>query len=318
MQKYMLFILMLSTSFVFAADVSVPVDLTEKSAFSGTLSQGELQKFGDYLDRQHMLMSKDPEKAHREAIERVSKEINSIKLNCELQDAAAAGSSKSKATGETIEMFEAACTNGMGYMLIAQQQKATAAISCFSANAIRADDQSKGVASDFYCQLPANSDSQVAANKLLKIASINCEPTKIQWFGQSTAKQVEYTEVACKDGKGYLLRTALAGSIEAPSALNCEEASKQGLTCKLTKANIVTMEILIDALAKQGMTCQGSNLRVIGQENLRKRFVVEGRCPEQPTGFIAYIPLDGITAPFETMDCNTAKSKGITCTLNAK
>jgi len=54
---------------------------------------------------------------------------------------------------------------------------------------------------------------------------------------------------------------------------------------------------------------------VVGQENVLKRYVVEFQCPQQPKGLVAFIPLNGNTAKFETLDCKAAAKKGVTCQL---
>jgi len=43
--------------------------------------------------------------------------------------------------------------------------------------------------------------------------------------------------------------------------------------------------------------------------------VAEFQCSEHPEGLIAYIPLEGNSAPFETIDCAAAAKRGLKCTL---
>jgi len=73
------------------------------------------------------------------------------------------------------------------------------------------------------------------------------------------------------------------------------------------------MQTFRDALAANGIKCESTKSRVIGQENIRKRYVVEFACPEQPKGLVAFIPVEGNTNPFETIDCSTAVSRHILC-----
>jgi len=54
---------------------------------------------------------------------------------------------------------------------------------------------------------------------------------------------------------------------------------------------------------------------VIGKETLSQRHVVEFACAQHPEGLVAYIPLEGNTAPFETLDCAAAAKRGLVCKL---
>jgi hypothetical protein len=78
------------------------------------------------------------------------------------------------------------------------------------------------------------------------------------------------------------------------------------------------MEALIAAVEKHGVKCTASQTRLIGRESVRKRYVVEFACPEMPNGLVAFIPLEGNTNPFETVDCGQAVERHLLCqfTLN--
>jgi hypothetical protein len=53
---------------------------------------------------------------------------------------------------------------------------------------------------------------------------------------------------------------------------------------------------------------------MIGQEDHLKRYVVEYRCADQSAATVAFLPLEGNTNPYESIDCKTAKSEhGVTC-----
>jgi len=147
-----------------------------------------------------------------------------------------------------------------------------------------------------------------------------CDVTNVQLFGRSASSQSEYSEVVCKDGKGFLLGTALPGAQSKTTAVSCADAAKQGIKCRLTDAGPVETPVTLDtfksALAQHGVSCNIAQIRMIGQETHLKRYVVEYRCADQPTGMIAYLPLDGNTNPYETSNCNSAASLDVVCTFN--
>jgi len=103
--------------------------------------------------------------------------------------------------------------------------------------------------------------------------------------------------------------------------MSCHEAAVQGLKCRLTDtgpaSTPVSTQSLRDALKNNGVHCEPAKLRVIGRETIDKRYVVELQCPEQPTGMVAFIPLDGNSKPFETMSCAAAAEQEIVCKLTA-
>ena len=73
----------------------------------------------------------------------------------------------------------------------------------------------------------------------------------------------------------------------------------------------VTLDTFKDALAQHGVSCRIEQIRMIGQEDNRKRYVVEYRCADQPAAMVAFIPLQGNANPYEAIDCAAALTRGI-------
>ena len=301
------------------------LDGTPPSASSGqftkNLTQDDLQKLGDYADEAQRLTkgSKDAEAAKRLAAHKAEAQAIAASLNisCDITDAVEAGEGDAK--GVKTKIYEAACGNGMGYFLISRQPGSDSGYSCFTAEATRVSDLAKGVTNGFYCQLPANKDIKAMAAKLMARAGTTCAVGDLQWFGQN--KSLEYTEVKCGDGRGYLLSTPLPGTATAPSVMSCQDAAQKGFDCKLTKvaaaAPKLTLQIFKDAIAQHGIKCSASDERVMGQENALKRYVVEFKCPEYPGGLVAFVPLSGNSAKFETQDCAAAAKRHLMCKFTA-
>jgi hypothetical protein len=55
---------------------------------------------------------------------------------------------------------------------------------------------------------------------------------------------------------------------------------------------------------------------MIGQEDHLKRYVVEYRCADAPGG-VAFIPLQGNSTPYESLDCAAAALQALPCILTA-
>jgi len=297
----------------------------DNSGLNGSLSHEELNKLGG---------EKKPDasatRAATEAREKATADseelIKTLQLSCNVTDAqlVVAGTRKSPSGGKDVEtrVYEVACGGSMGYLLETQGSDKPLGISCLTAEEARASDVAKGKPPGFFCELPENKDIHaMVASMISAHASAACEVRDLQLFGRSESTQSDYTEVACKDGKGFLLRLPLPGSQAPMLVMSCAEAAKQAIKCKMTDAGPVetpvTMETFKSALAQNGVSCKIDQIRMIGQEDNRKRYVIEYRCADQPKGMVAFIPLQGNTNRYESMDCAAATARGVLCKFTA-
>lgn len=301
--------------------------------------QEQMKQLGDYLDKAKALNRNDIKQAPAKDVlmKRAGDILHALDISCELTDVQLVGKSSDKAHGREYQTntYEIACANHMGYFLIAKSQyKASTdklyppsagdsrAVTCFSADALHARDEANGIKSDFYCQLPENGGGDLAkmGEKLLADAGVKCAVQKLVWFGVDTSAKTEYTESSCDDGSGYLLKTPLAGGTVKPSAINCVEAARKGLDCKMTPViKPPTLETFKNYLEHTDINCKIDNydqIKVLGKEGLKQRYVVEFKCPQQPKGLVAFIPLEGNSNKFETVDCQGIKKHGVSCKLN--
>jgi hypothetical protein len=281
---------------------------------NGILSQDDVAKINGVGNRSSA-------KAKALAREESAKLVKAINLACELTDAELVGAGSTIENGKTLDLkvYEISCGNGMGYFLESRGSQQPIAVSCFAAAATHAADIAKGTKSDFYCQLPANRDVKVMAASLMTVSGTACAVSELRWFGLSESGQSEYSEVVCGGNKGYLLKTPRSGPTASASAMSCQEAAKYGMKCRLTDGGPVSAPVsqqaLRDALKQNGVNCEPMQMRVVGRESESNRYVVELQCPQQPKGLIAFIPLQGNTNKFETLDCPAAAEQEIPCQL---
>jgi hypothetical protein len=287
-----------------------PVPLTAPSGFAFPLASADMVKIHNITDR-------DRAKAREES----GKLVSAIQLSCNVTDAALIGRGKSNADGRIIDVnaYEVACSNRAGYIIVSQGLQKPVAMSCFAANARHAAGAGKDESADLYCELAANKDVKVMAASLMATAGTACAVSDFRWFGLNAASQTDYSEVACADGEGFLLKIAETGPSAEVSAISCKEAAKRGLKCHLTDGGIVTTPVTLqtfrDALKQNEVNCEPTNLRVIGRESVDKRYVVEVQCQEHPSGLVAFIPLADNTNKFEAIDCAAAAERQIRCEL---
>lgn len=292
------------------------------------MTQDQFNQIADYADEAKRLTKED--KAKGKTLKDLLAEdkanatalAKSMPLSCDVTEAILAAEGPVTMDGKSVDTktYEAACANGMGYYLISQDPGKPYGFSCFAAEATRAADVAAGRPPGAVCQLPSNADLKAMMASVLSRSGTNCAVRDLKWIGVSNAARIEFNEVACTDGKGYVLKTALPGSIVPPYVVTCHNSALQGLACKLTADNgppTVTLQTFRDALTAHKVACTAtdSGMRVIGQQNASKRYVVEFQCPEQPKGLVAFIPLNGNTAPFETLNCAAAAKKGAVCKL---
>jgi hypothetical protein len=292
------------------------------------MTQAQFDQLSEYVDQAKRLTKDD--KAAGKTTADLKKEdmaaalglIKGAALPCQPSDAVLASKGKATVAGKSIPItaYEVACADGMGYFLISGGR--VSGFSCFTAQARNALDVKQGKMGDITCQLPANASIQKIAQNLLSHLGDRCQVKQVSWMGADPKTNTEYNEAACGDGAGYVLITPEPGSLVAPRAMSCAQAAREGFKCTMTRtaqaaAPGLTVQSLRDALASRGIACSNSKVRVIGQQNMSKRYVVEFQCPEQPKGLVALIPLNGNAAPFETYNCKTVTKLGTTCKLNA-
>jgi hypothetical protein len=210
----------------------------------------------------------------------------------------------------------------MGYLLEMQGTAKPVGISCVTAEEARAADIAKGAKPGFFCGLAENKDVYAMLTSLIaKGAGAPCSVQRLQYFGRNESTHSEYSEVACMEGGGFLLRSPLTGSRADNTVMSCADAAKEGLKCRLTEVASadapVTLETLKVALGRNGVSCRIEQVRLIGQEDHLKRYVAEYRCAEESGGGIAFIPLQGNSNPYESLDCPAAALQGLACVLTS-
>jgi hypothetical protein len=296
----------------------------DNGGLNGSLTRGDLEKLsGDH--RNSPTEPKDTPEERAKAKVQSAALLQSLQISCDVGDAKliVAGKTKPKTGGKEVDtrLYEVACINAMGYLLEAQGDTPLA-ISCLTAEEARAADVTKGKAPSYFCQLPGNADVYaLVRSMIIDGTGAQCTVQALQGFGRSESMHSDYSEIACTDGNGFLLRMAQPGFQAKTVVMSCIEAAKQGIKCKMTdtgsvESTVVTTQTFKDALAHNGVTCPIGQIRVVGQEEHLKRYVVEYLCADQATGTVAFIPLSGNTNPFESQGCAAALTdRGVKCSL---
>ena len=291
-----------------------PLGTQENGGMNGSLSRSDLEKLnGDHS------ASNSPAKAKEQA----ARLMVSLQLPCDISAAQLVVSGTRKLEGKEIpvSVYETACAGSLGYLLETQGSASPVSISCLTAEESRAADVAKGKDPGFFCKLPENKDVYaIVASLVTSGTGAQCKVQRLQWLGRSDSAHSEYSEVACEDGKGYVLGIALPGSQAKVAVTGCGAEAKLGVHCRLTQSaaaaddDNVSLDTLKEALA-QHLSCKVGPVRLVGQEDHLKRYVVEYRCTDPPSGGVAFLPLPGNTNPYQTLDCSTSALRGVACIL---
>lgn len=288
-----------------------------KPAMFGDGMSSPLSNLG--LEKLHDVSERDRQKTQADSRAMLA----SLQLSCEpaAVEHVAHGTSTSGNAKADIDIYEVACRNGPGFLLASQGADQPFAMTCFAAEAAHAASGPRVPGTDFACELPPNRDAKALAASLLTASGVSCPVRELRWFGVNATLHLDYSEVACADGSGYLIKIATAGSAPV-AAMSCRDAAGHGLRCHLTDAGPVsapvTLQTLRDAVKTSDLHCEPTDLRLVGRESVSRRYVVELRCPDQPLSQVAFIPVGDNTAKFETMGCAAAGAHNIACQLNLK
>jgi hypothetical protein len=277
-----------------------------------TLSQADLKRLAEQID-QWSRVEGSGGVPPRLAKSRAKAMLRVLNVECAVTDAAYRGAAPDNAEQQ---VYEAACDDGMGYLLFLRQATLTGT-SCLATGS--------RVASQTRCALPANSDSKIVAGAVLSHHHIPCNVKDVKWLGASAAN-VDHIEVACESGGGFVMRSPQPGSRGGLDVLSCPDAIKQGVVCELSgnassatassSDHRPTLSWFKEVLGQNGVACQAKRARIVGRESIKRRYLVEFECSDRPEGLIAFVPPAGDTTnPFESMNCSTAAQRGIRCEL---
>lgn len=289
----------------------------------GNISAEDFNKLQDSADmaRRMTKSSKTLEELLKEDKDTAIAIAAALPLSCQVDKAVLAAEGPETINGKKVstQTYEAVCTNGLGYFLTKRDGGLPSGMSCVAAHAAQTADLAAGRKPGLICRQPETADIKTMMTNVLTRAGTACTVRDIRWVGDNSTVHVEFDEVACTDNRGFIVTTALPGATSSVRVMTCKDAALRGLPCTLTDSggDIATPQAFRQAIKQRGIACdaEDKDVRLIGQENVQKRFVVEFKCTKLPQGLVSFIPLGESKAPFEALDCATAAKRGVKCTL---
>jgi hypothetical protein len=203
----------------------------------------------------------------------------------------------------TQGIIETSCTGGGGFimMLPIAAGAETSINPCIGYDEL-ADSPLK-------CQLTTPPQREDAIKQLVTAGGKPCTMTKHHFIG-TTPEHSDYLEVACSEGKGYVLETDASGKFK--SEIDCAMASGIAGGCTLTDARAAQTEQsgTYSKLAKKaGFNCDVAKYAAFASDKPGVD-VVELQCSNRPDGGIGVFPATG---PGRVMDCVRSQNEGYKC-----
>jgi hypothetical protein len=239
---------------------------------------------------------KTPEQIRAEA----QAQLTANNLTCEMTEAANPG------TITESQVYEVACNNAEGYILIASTPPQ--AFSCIELAGTAAIARSRDPNADVgqQCVSPANQNGVLVIGNWARSAGATCTVDEAAAIGKSDDNNMVY-EVGCADADGYWLeKTATGWDLK-----DCLQVNAMGGTCRFTTALEQANGFETKLAGTTAAGCDVTQVRLMGS-NANGRFF-EAKCAAEGEGYIARLDTAGQTQ--QIYPCAAAQRIGGGCTL---
>jgi len=243
------------------------------------------------------------------ATETVTPLVQAAGLSC-TPVAARVGGGVMTSDKQPAKIYEVACSEGMGFVLIAKDPnkdkpaEAPTAYTCMQADAPGAD----GKPTPLYCKLPQNAHPETGLQPLVAQTGRGCQIDKARMIGLGATQT--YYEIACKDGTGFIMTTPIKAGGPAVTATTClafGESSKVKCTLTTPAAQLA----VVDGLAAATGKCTAKDKRYVATDVAGTDYY-EVACTDGK-GYILHADASGKLK--ETIDCAVASNIAGGCTM---
>ena len=208
--------------------------------------------------------------------------------------------------GQKSAYFEVACTNGAGFIMVTSSPPdATQPVQMNTCLAYEPG-------GNLFCELTDRAAQLAPVDALVAKANRGCT-VKDRRYVLTSKDGANYYEVACADGKGYMVQESLKGDLQR--VLDCGSADFIGGGCTLTDARAFQTEqaTLYTRLAgKAGFPCDVVKYAPLPTTGAKE--VVELQCKDRPDGGIGIFTAGGGIV----YNCVLAELEGYRCSFTKK
>ncbi len=172
--------------------------------------------------------------------------------------------------------------------------------------------------SNVHCTLTDRATQMSIVDKLVGASGKPCTVKDRAYIGASAKTGDSYYEVACTDGKGYVLEQASSGSLQ--STIDCVEADNIAGGCKMTdtrQAKTDQNNIYTKLSKKAGYNCDVSGYAPlpVSADVPPHSDVVELTCANRPDGAIGIFPASSSETAM-IYDCAHSELEGYRCSMS--
>jgi hypothetical protein len=209
---------------------------------------------------------------------------------------------KQRSIGASAQLyiFEVACKDGEGYVLTVPSKVGGPAVNATTCLAY-------GAGGNISCTLTTPAQEMSVVDALVASSGKPCT-IKDKRYVLATTSGDTYYEVACTDGKGFMITSKPTGKFG--ETIDCIRAAQVGGGCTLSDTRLAETEeshLYSDLAKKAGFNCQVSKYSLYAAKD-RSTDVVELACSNRPDGGVGIFPASG---PPVVYDCLRAMNRGI-------
>ena len=227
--------------------------------------------------------------------------VQAAGARCSIANAAFRGSGTSGKN--KVDIYETACSDGPGYLIIRTAgEPKPVAYPCLAV-------ASQGT----HCVLPENADAKPGLARLAAAAGRPCQVSDARYVGTSSTSGESYYELACSGAGGFRLGVSSAAGAK-PDVAECLALIGTPQQCTFTTKEqaLASLKPMIQAA---GRTCALSDGRFIGASESTHQTYYEVACGSAP-GFV--VATDTATGQFkQAISCGQAAGIGGGCTLTS-
>jgi hypothetical protein len=226
----------------------------------------------------------------------VAAAVSKIAPDCQLADAKIVGMTND--TNQSV--FEVSCKDGGDFVLTTS----------VPSNASKHDTMAPCIAGGVPCTLSDAAGQQAYIDKVAAQSGTSCVVKDRRFVGVSNQNQYLY-EVACQDGKGYVL--IQSGDLKQVKASNCANEN----LCELSsnkEAQNQQSDLYTKLAQKAGFNCTVSKYGVFNV-NVPGHEVVELACSNRTDGAVAVFPANP-SDPSQIYDCAHSELAGYRCSFS--
>jgi hypothetical protein len=211
---------------------------------------------------------------------------------------------KARALGHSPNntVYEVACHEGTGYILMVSAPPRLDKPATMKPCVVYAD------TSNVKCELTDRTAQLSVVDRLIGQSGKPCAVKDRSFIGTAQSGDL-YFEVACQDGKGYILDQAANGSLA--KAIDCLNTDM----CKMTDTRVAQTEqagLYTKLARKAGFECDVNKYGPFNTNRTDHADVVELSCNNRPDGAVAIFPATGAGVIY---DCAHSELEGFRCSF---